>query len=156
MTRTISDTVTEICALRHGIENAAWEEARGKLMAYLRLRGSCFGGDQEEYDALKYEIENFIKRIDEGDIYQDSTDEITRLRADNKKLRADKAAWQGVQQGTADVVKQLEAKNEKLRAALKPFAELSQHTGSMSDSDGVCVYVEDLHAAAAAIREGGK
>jgi len=128
MARTISDTLTEICSLRHGIENAAWEEARGKLMAYLRLRGSCFGGDQEEYDALKYEIENFINRIDEGDIYQQDTDELTRLRAENKKLRV----------------------------ALKPFAELSQHTGSMSDSDGVCVYVEDLHAAAAAMREGGK
>ena len=86
--RTISDTVTEICALRHGIENAAWEEARGKLMAYLRLRGSCFGGNQEEYDALKYEIENFIKRIDEYDIYSPDPDEITRLREENARLRA--------------------------------------------------------------------
>ena len=87
MTRTISDTVTEICALRHGIENAAWEEARGKLMAYLRLRGSCFGGNQEEYDALKYEIEKFIERIDEDDIYLPSHDEVTRLREENARLR---------------------------------------------------------------------
>ena len=127
MARTISDTVTEISSLRHGIENAAWEEARGKLMAYLRLRGSCVGGDQEEYDALEALIKEFIERVDEGDIYQQETDELTRLREENKKLRV----------------------------ALKPFAELSQHTGSMSDSDGVCVYVEDLHAAAAAMREGG-
>jgi len=87
MARTISGAVTEICSLRHGIENAAWEEARGKLMAYLRLRGSCVGGDQEEYDALKDEIEKFIERIDEDDIYSPSHDEITRLREENARLR---------------------------------------------------------------------
>ena len=88
MARTISDTATEICSLRHGIENAAWEEARGKLMVYLRLRGSCVGGDQEEYAALKDEIEKFIERIDEDDIYSQSHDEITRLREENARLRA--------------------------------------------------------------------
>ena len=87
MARTISDAVTEICSLRSGIENAAWEEARGKLMAYLRLKGSCVGGDQEEYDALKDEIERFIERIDEDDIYSPSHDEITRLREENGQLR---------------------------------------------------------------------
>ena len=56
----------------------------------------------------------------------------------------------------ADEIFRLREENERLREALKPFAELAQHTGSMSDSDGVCVYVEDLRAAAAAIREGGK
>ena len=139
MARTISDTVTEICALRHGIENAAWEEARGKLMAYLRLRGSCFGGDQEEYDALKYEIESFINRIDEGDIYQQETDELTRLRAENKKLRV----------------------------ALKPFAEMLKGNYSYQSDDmlikaGANQYdlvfvfaLGDLRAAAAAIRKGG-
>ena len=87
MARTISDTVTEICALRHGIENAAWEEARGKLMAYLRLRGSCVGGDQEEYNALEAVIKEFIERIDEDDIYSPSSDEITRLREENARLK---------------------------------------------------------------------
>lgn len=69
MARTISDTATEICSLRHGIENAAWEEARGKLLAYLRLKGSCVGGDQEEYNALEAVVKEFINRIDEYDIY---------------------------------------------------------------------------------------
>lgn len=87
MARTISDAVTEICSLRHGIENAAWEEARGKLMAYLRLRGSCVGGDQEEYDALETVIKEFIERIDEDDIYSPSSDEITHLREENARLR---------------------------------------------------------------------
>ena len=90
MARTISDTATEICSLRHGIENAAWEEARGKLMVYLRLRGSCVGGDQEEYAALKDEIEKFIERIDEDDIYSPSSDEITRLREENARLREER------------------------------------------------------------------
>ena len=88
MARTISDATTEICSLRHGIENAAWEEARGKLMAYLRLRGSCVGGDQEEYNALEAVIKEFIERIDEDDIYSPSSDEITRLREENARLRA--------------------------------------------------------------------
>jgi len=87
MARTINDAVTEICSLRHGIENAAWEEARGKLMAYLRLKGSCDGGDQEEYDALNNVIKKFIERIDEDDIYSPDPDEITRLREENARLR---------------------------------------------------------------------
>ena len=70
MSRRIADAETEVCSLRSGIENAAWEEARGKLMAYLRLRGSRVGGDREEYDALKAVIERFIERIDEDDIYE--------------------------------------------------------------------------------------
>lgn len=87
MARTLSDTVNEVCALRHGIENATWEEARGKLMAYLRLRGSCVGGDQEEYDALESVIKEFIERIDEDDIYSPNSDEITRLSEENSCLR---------------------------------------------------------------------
>ena len=53
----------------------------------------------------------------------------------------------------ADEIERLRAENEKLREALEPFAELAFHTGSMSGSDGVCVFVGDLRAAAAAIRE---
>ena len=95
MARTISDAVTEICSLRSGIENAAWEEARGKLMAYLRLRGSCVGGDQEEYNALEAVIKEFIERIDEDDIYSPDPDEITRLREENERLRE---ALEGLQE----------------------------------------------------------
>ena len=138
MARTISDTVTEISALRHGIENATWEEARGKLMAYLRLRGSCFGGDQEEYDALEALIKEFIERVDEGDIYQQETDELTRLREENKNLRA----------------------------VVKPFAEMlkgnySHQSDDMPIKAGANQYdlvldftLGDLRKAAAAIREG--
>ena len=130
MARTISDAVTEICSLRHGIENAAWEEARGKLMAYLRLKGSCDGGDQEEYDALNNVIKKFIERIDEDDIYSPDPDEITRLREENARLRE----------------------------ALEPFAPDSQWIDpAIPDGRPIdAIFLAgELRAAAAAIREGG-
>jgi hypothetical protein len=67
--RIIQEAKLEVASLRFGIENALWEEARGKLLAYLRMRGSCDGLDQEEYNALKSVIMEFVRRIDDYDIY---------------------------------------------------------------------------------------
>lgn len=67
--RIIQKAKHEVANLRAGIENALWEDARGKLLAYLRMRGSCVGLDQEEYEALESVIREFVRRIDEYDIY---------------------------------------------------------------------------------------
>jgi len=140
MARTINDAVTEICSLRHGIENAAWEEARGKLMAYLRLKGSCDGGDQEEYDALNNVIKKFIERIDEDDIYSPDPDEITRLREENARLREVLKPFAGILKGNYSH----QSDDMPIKAGANQY-------------DLVFVFtLGDLRAAAAAIREGGK
>ena len=114
MARTINDAVTEICSLRHGIENAAWEEARGKLMAYLRLKGSCCGGDQEEYDALNNVIKKFIERIDEDDIYSPDPDEIVRLRGEVERLTLERDYWARARNEWEKSARLLEEENKRL------------------------------------------
>ena len=44
---------------------------------------------------------------------------------------------------------------ENLRAALKPFAGLVKYCEGMTDSESHCVFVGDLRAAAAALKETG-
>jgi len=118
MARTINDAVTEICSLRHGIENAAWEEARGKLMAYLRLKGSCCGGDQEEYDALNNVIKKFIERIDEDDIYSPDPDEIVRLRGEVERLTLERDYWARARNEWEKSARLLEEENKRLTREL--------------------------------------
>ena len=55
----------------------------------------------------------------------------------------------------ADEIERLRAENEKLRAALKPFAGLVKYCEGMTDSESHCVFVGDLRAAAAALKEAG-
>ena len=53
----------------------------------------------------------------------------------------------------AQTIKRLQQENEKLRAALKPFSAMAAYCYDMGDHEDVNVSVEDLRAAAAALKE---
>jgi hypothetical protein len=72
--------------------------------------------------------------------------EITRLREEeSSKLKV-----------RTSILNALREENAQMREALKPFAGMAQHCEGMSDSESQCVFVGDLRAARAAIREGGE
>ena len=68
----MTDEMDAIRSIRFGLERAAWEDARGKLLAYLRILGSDFpstNDGREHYDATQKLIMALIERIDEDDVF---------------------------------------------------------------------------------------
>ena len=89
-------------------------------------------------------------------ITEEAADEITRLRAENEKLRRDvKTAVMGDSAELQDVKRE----NEKLRKALAPFAATAKHfKDDCKDTLVVPIGVDVgyLRAAAAALKESGE
>lgn len=106
-----------------------------------------------EVAVIEHEFEGFRRENDR------LRDLVSLQNTEIEKLRADKAAWQGVQQGTAGVVKQLEKENEKLRAALKRIDGLATTICMKNDAGypiqlgNVMQIYQEARAAAAAMSD---